>query len=344
MSIQARKYLIIGPAWVGDMVMAQSLCIDLKQRFPNCEIDILAPQWTAALIDRMPQTSRLIPAAFQHGKLSLKERWQLGKSLRNKHYTHSIILPNSLKAALVPAFARIPKRSGFIGEQRWGLINDIRRLNKIALPMTVMRFLALGKDKFGSNETIALQSVPAPALAVTQADAFATANHFNLITKKKILTLCPGAEFGASKQWPTQHYSELADHFAAQGWQVWLLGSNKDIEICQQISQKMTHPATVLAGLTTLPNAVDLLSLATVVVSNDSGLMHIAAGLNRPLVAIYGSTDPRHTPPLNKNHHIATLNLDCAPCFKRSCPLEHHNCMKQLSSAQVITQAEALVQ
>jgi len=142
----AKKYLIIGPSWVGDMVMAQSLLIDIKRREPECQIDMLAPSWTAALTDRMPEVNELIAANFNHGKLSLGERIRLGKSLRHSEYSNAILLPNSLKSALVPAIAKISTRTGFVGEQRWGFLNDIRKLDKQALPMTVQRFVALGLE------------------------------------------------------------------------------------------------------------------------------------------------------------------------------------------------------
>jgi len=136
---EQHKILIIGPSWVGDMVMAQSLFIDLKQRQPNCQIDVLAPAWTAALIDRMPEVSNLISTNFNHGKLSLGERLKLGKTLRSKQYDQAIVLPNSLKSAMVPAIAKIPHRTGWLGEQRWGLLNDIRRLDKAAVASGTLR-------------------------------------------------------------------------------------------------------------------------------------------------------------------------------------------------------------
>lgn len=329
-----KKYLIVGPSWVGDMVMAQSLFIDIKQREPSALIDVLAPAWTAALIDRMPEVSGLIAANFNHGKLSLGERVRLGKRLRENRYTHSIGLPNSLKSALVPAIAKIPIRTGFIGEQRWGLLNDIRKLDKLAIPMTVQRFIALGLTKGASVRTV--ESIPPPLLNVTGSDVFRVLEKNQLKTQHPILVLCPGAEFGASKQWPAKHYSAVARHYLTLGWQVWLMGSDSDIVSCEEIDQATEKHCRILAGKTTLPEAIDLISLASMVVSNDSGLMHIAAALQKPLVAVYGSTDPGHTPPLSGNHAVARLGLDCSPCFKRDCPLGHLNCLNDLRPERVI--------
>ena len=335
-----KKYLIIGPSWVGDMVMAQSLFIDIKQREPECQIDVLAPAWTAALLDRMPEVTELIAGNFNHGKLSLGDRFKLGKSLRGKGYTNAILLPNSLKSALVPAVAKIPTRTGFIGEQRWGLLNDIRKLDKQAIPMTVQRFVALGLEKGADVRPVS--SVPVPKLVVDQRAAASVLAENELNSDSKILILCPGAEFGPSKQWPVTHYAELANHYLAKGWQVWQLGSDKDVVSCQELDAITGHKTRVLAGKTSLPQAVDLMSFASLVVANDSGLMHIAAALQKPLVAVYGSTDPGHTPPLSKNHKIARLALDCSPCFERECPLTHLNCLRDLSPDQVISLAESL--
>lgn len=336
-----KKYLIIGPSWVGDMVMAQSLFIDIKQREPDTTIDVLAPAWTAALIDRMPEVNELIAANFNHGKLGLGERFRLGKLLRNKGYTHSINLPNSLKSALVPAIAKIATRSGFIGEQRWGLLNDIRKLDKRALPMTVQRFIALGLPK--QEMPRQLMSVPAPSLRVTEQDVALVLKKNQLDTERPILVLCPGAEFGASKKWPANHYSALALHYLEQDWQVWLMGSDNDVVACKEIDEATGARCKMLAGQTTMPEAIDLISQASMVVSNDSGLMHIAAALQIKLVAVYGSTDPNHTPPLSQNHSIARLGLDCSPCFKRDCPLGHLNCLNDLLPERVIELCDELL-
>jgi len=340
MTHSPKKYLIIGPSWVGDMVMAQSLFIDLKRREKECQIDVLAPAWTAALIDRMPEVSELVAGNFNHGKLSLGERVRLGKALRSRNYSDAIVLPNSLKSALVPAIAKIPTRTGWLGEQRWGLINDIRRLDKKAIPMTVQRFIALGLANDAG--VCAIENVPPPHLRVDEEQVAQILATHNLTTTKRVLVLCPGAEFGESKQWPVTHYADVADHYLASGWQVWLMGSDKDVAACDEIRAHNPQDCHVLAGKTTLPQAVDLMSMASLVVSNDSGLMHIAAALQKPLVAIYGSTDPGHTPPLSANHVIARLELQCSPCFERSCPLQHLNCLRDLSPQQVIGLSESL--
>jgi heptosyltransferase-2 len=340
MSGESKKYLIVGPSWVGDMVMAQSLFIDLKERHPGCQIDVLAPAWTAALLDRMPEVTNLIQASFKHGQLSLGARIRLGKSLRAHNYTHAIVLPNSIKSALVPWIAKIPIRTGFVGEQRWGLLNDIRKLDKQRLTMTVQRFLALAEHS--DVPPRAPNLIPTPLLKVQDTEVLALLERNKLSTQSGVLALCPGAEFGASKQWPAKYYAKVAKHYLSLGWQVWLMGSASDVEGCQQINLLCGSGCVELAGKTSLPEAVDLLSCANLVVSNDSGLMHIAAALQIPLVAVYGSTDPGHTPPLSDNHAIARLELECSPCFKRECPLQHLDCLNKLMPDQVIALSESL--
>ena len=319
MDLNTGKTLIVGPSWVGDMVMAQSLCIDIKQRFPDSELHVLAPAWTAALIDRMPEVHSLIAVDFKHGKFNLKDRLATGRRLKAMGFAHCIVLPNSLKSALVPWLAKIPNRIGWLGEQRWGLITDVRRLDKQRWPMTVQRFIALGEPK--NAPVRAISQVPAPKLRVDVDNQKQVLNNFGLSLDKPVLALCPGAEFGASKQWPAEYYAAAAKSFIDRGWQVWLMGSQKDVPTCEQINAEAGGDSKVLGGKTSLPEAIDLLSAAQMVISNDSGLMHVAAALSIPLVAIYGSTDPGHTPPLSANHVIARLNLDCSPCFERECPL-----------------------
>ncbi len=334
------KILIIGPAWVGDMVMAQSLFMTLKQAQPDATIDVLAPGWTAPLIERMPEVRRAISAPFNHGSLDLAGRWRLGRSLRSERYDRAIVLPNSWKSALVPWFAGIPRRAGWKGEMRFGLLNDMPSLDKRRLPMMIDRFNALA---FDSGRIASATDFPAPHpnphLVVDPRDVAWTREKFALESERPILALCPGAEFGPSKRWPDDKYASVAAERIAAGWQVWLFGSAKDAADCMaiwaQLSPEAQFACHILAGRTSLAEAVDLLSLTDAVVSNDSGLMHVAAALERPLVAVYGSTSPAFTPPLSARKRIVRLGLDCSPCFKRECPLGHNNCLKTLPPSLV---------
>jgi heptosyltransferase II len=331
----AKKILIIGPAWVGDMVMSQALLKRLKALDPNCSIDVLAPAWSSALLERMPEVRRALTMPLGHGQFNLMARWRFGKQLRAEKYDHAIVLPNSWKSALVPFAARIPQRTGWLGEWRFGLLNDARRLDKQKIPLMVQRFLALANNKNSDVPENAKQYWP--TLIVTETSINTTLNKFNLSpSTQSILALCPGAEFGPAKRWPAKHFAAVAKQKLTEGFQVWLFGSVKDQPVAAEIQQATQQACVDFTGRTTLGEAIDLLSLANTVVSNDSGLMHIAAALQRPVIVVYGSSSPRFTPPLSDNVKILSLGLDCSPCFQRICPLGHLKCLHDLSPAQVL--------
>ena len=338
-----KKILIVGPSWVGDMVMAQSLFITFKQQNPDCVIDVLAPGWSRPILARMPEVNRSIDMPVGHGSLMLGERRKLGHSLRSEKYDQAILLPNSLKSALVPWFAKIPLRTGWKGEMRYGLLNDLRQLDKERYPLMVQRFDALA---YPQGATLP-EKLPAPALQIDPARLPALKEQFALNSERKVLALCPGAEFGPAKRWPEQHYAAVAEQKISEGWQVWLLGSGKDQPVAEDIiallPQEQKGFATNLAGITQLEDAIDLLAAADAVVSNDSGLMHIAAALNRPLAVVYGSTSAKFTPPLSGNVATLSIPVDCGPCFKRECPLQHMKCLNDLEPQRVIASLEPLV-
>jgi len=328
----SENILIIGPAWVGDMVMAQSLFNTLKQRNPHCLIDVLAPEWSFPLLERMPEVNRAIPMPLTHGRFGLKTRFRLGKQLRPSRYRQAIVLPNSWKSALIPFFAGIPLRSGFIGEARWGLLNDARALDRNRLSMTVQRFVALA---------LAVDAPPPSAYRFPKLEIGAdlqgdVRKKFGISSSENILALCPGAEYGPAKRWPATHFAEVARQKHRQGWQVWLFGSDKDRAIAMQIDDLSGGICRNFSGETTLAEAVDLLSLARAVVSNDSGLMHVAAALDKKVIAVYGSSDPGFTPPLHAEAVIIDLKLDCSPCFKRECPLGHTRCLTEISPETIL--------
>lgn len=327
------KILVLGPSWVGDMVLAQSLFKILKLNNPNCIIDVAAPAWTLPLIERMPEVNKGIALPFKHGQFALFERIVFGKSLRNEAYTQAIILTNSLKSAILPFAANIPQRTSFLGEMRYGLLNDIRELDKTKLPRTVDRFISLGLNKNASLPA----HIPNPSLTVNKDNAQAALQKLGLaLPSNQVLGLCPGAEYGEAKRWPVEYYAEVARDALSKGWQVWLFGSGKDIPVTNTINQLTEKKCLDLGGKTNLSEAIDLMSLCDNVISNDSGLMHVAAALDKNLVAIYGSSNPHHTPPMNEKAVVEYLGLECSPCFKRECPLGHLNCLKNISPQQVI--------
>ncbi|MBI3478824.1 MAG: lipopolysaccharide heptosyltransferase II [Nitrosomonadales bacterium] len=321
------KILVIGPSWVGDAMLMQPMLQRLKQRHPESRIDVLAPPWTAALLNAMPQVHQVIINPFPHGALQLRARYRLGKQLRVAQYDQAIVLPNSLKSALVPFFARIPLRTGFIGESRYGLLNDARRLDKTALPLMVERFAQLAED---SGSAIP-RPLAYPKLEVSAEQRDATLKKLGLMLDKPVAVFCPGAEYGPAKRWPAKYFAEIAQRLQRHGYVVWLVGSAKDKECADQITASGGPACRNLCGSTDLTDAIALLSCAQIVISNDSGLMHLAAALDRPMLALFGSSSPQFTPPLSAHARIIKLDLQCSPCFKRECPLGHFNCMNKLT-------------
>ncbi|MEX1198872.1 MAG: lipopolysaccharide heptosyltransferase II [Pseudohongiellaceae bacterium] len=335
--------LVIGPSWVGDMVMAQPLVEMLKRRPETPAVDILAPAWSAPLIHRMPGARRALEAPFRHGQLGLSARYQLGSRLRAERYRQAIVLPNSFKSALVARFARIPLRTGWRGEWRYPLLNDCRVLADSRHPLMVQRFAALALP----NGEPLPDPLPAPRLVADVEGVEEALQVHQLDRDRPVLALCPGAEFGEAKQWPAEHHAALAAEKIRDGWQVWLFGSANDRPMADSIENELV-PNDIrrchnLAGRTSLAQAIDLLSVSDAVVSNDSGLMHVAAALHRPLVALFGSTSWTFTPPMTEPVSMLATDIDCRPCFQRQCPLGHRHCLVRLSPADVSRHLESVM-
>ncbi|MGW8171578.1 MAG: lipopolysaccharide heptosyltransferase II [Pseudomonas sp.] len=334
--------LIVGPSWVGDMVMAQTLFVCLKQRHPDCQIDVLAPEWSRPILERMPEVRQALSFPLGHGVLDMATRRKVAQGLRGQ-YDQAILLPNSLKSALVPFFAGIAKRTGWRGEMRFGLLNDIRKLDKQRYPLMIERFMALAFEPGAELP----KPYPHPALRIDAGTRDAALARFELSLDRPVLALCPGAEFGESKRWPAEHFARVAEAKIREGWQVWLFGSKNDHVVGEDIRERLIpglrEEALNLAGETSLAEAIDLLACAEAVVSNDSGLMHVSAALGRPLAAIYGSTSPAFTPPLSERVEVVRLGLDCSPCFERTCRFGHNNCMRELKPRAVIEALDRLV-
>ncbi|MFT5722660.1 MAG: heptosyltransferase-2 [Motiliproteus sp.] len=300
----AKRWLIVGPSWVGDMVMAQSLFKHLKQADPGAIIDVIAPAWSHPILARMPEVNEAIGLDVKHGELGLQKRWQLGLSLAKRGYSNSIVIPRSLKSALIPWFAEVPERSGFRGEMRYLLLNDMRMLSKRRLPLAVQRMVALG-----SKPSLDPPAIIDPSLRVDAENQQRLLRDHQLNLDRPVVILLPGAEFGPAKQWPVAYWAEAADRLQQQGFQLWCLGSPKDNAVAEQIQALAEAEITNLCGQTQLEDAVDLLALAQHAISNDSGLMHIAAAVDCHVVAIYRTTTPDYTPPLTRNADILRADL-----------------------------------
>ncbi|MCH4563167.1 lipopolysaccharide heptosyltransferase II [Halomonas sp. EGI 63088] len=326
-----KRILVVGPSWVGDMVMAQSLLMTLKARHPGCRIGVVAPAWSRPILERMAEVDEVACLETGHGEFGWRARRALARDLRGR-FDRAIVLPRSWKSALVPFLAGIPRRTGFTGEQRYGLLNDRRRLDKTVLDQTVKRFVALGLP--AAQAEPGTFAIPPPRLAV-DADNLDELRPALGLSSRPAIGMMPGAEYGPAKQWPLAYFRELAARLTAEGFEVRVLGGPKDEAAGETISAGQAHVHN-LCGRTRLADAVDLLADCRQVVTNDSGLMHVAAAVGTRVQAIYGSSSPRYTPPLTDNAEIHYLGLSCSPCFERTCPLGHTHCLVQLPPERLL--------
>ena len=231
------KYLVVGPSWVGDMVMAQALFMSLKQQDLQAEVDVLAPGWSLPIIARMPEVNTGIAAPWKSGELALKAQWRLARTL--KGYDKAIVLPRSFKSALIPFFAGIPERVGFRGEGRSILLTDARRRHptrdgSTITDKTVWRYMGLGAS-IADYEAYQFD-VPQPLLTIDKANLTAVMDKLGLDPERPAIAICPGAEFGPAKQWPLESHRALAEKLVQQGFQVWIMGGPKDVESGDEIA------------------------------------------------------------------------------------------------------------
>ena len=330
------KVLVVAPSWIGDTILAQPLFARLHER--GALIDVLAPAWSAPLLQRMPQIRRVIESPFRHGDFAFFARRALGRQLAAEHYDAAYVLPNSWKSALTPFFAGIPERIGYQGEARYVLLNRRHQLDATELPQLAQRYARLA-DPVGTG---GVPPLPTPHLVSSQEQQRAVRQALGLPQEATPVIFCPGAEYGPAKRWPAAHFAALAQQLGSLADPVWILGSVADKIIGDSIVERSSGCAVNLCGRTTLEQAIDLIAAARLVVSNDSGLMHVAAALERPLLALYGSSSPIYTPPLSTRAKIVTLNVECSPCFQRQCPLGHFKCMEGMAPDFVLSQSRTL--
>jgi lipopolysaccharide heptosyltransferase II len=327
------RIVVFAPSWVGDAILTEPLVARLRAAAPARPIDVVAPAWCAPVYARMRGVDDIVESAIGHGRIAWAERRTLARTLAARRYVQAIVLPNSWKSALVPWLARIPLRTGYVGEARWGVLNDLRRLPESALPKLVDRYAALAR-RHGEP----IEAAAAPRLVPDRANRMAAMQALALEADRRVAILCPGADYGPAKRWPPEHFAALAKRFLGDGLSVWLVGSPNDKPAAQAVLAEAGAAATTirdLSGRTDLGTAIDLLSLASIVVSNDSGLMHAAAAVGAPLVALFGSSSPQFTPPLSAIAAIAKIDIACSPCFARECPLGHFKCMRDLAPSAV---------
>ena len=336
------RILIIGPSWVGDSVMAQALYKRLKEEEPNCTIDVISPKWSLPLIERMPEVSANLISPYSHGDIKLFSRYKLGKDLRNSQYNRAILLTNSLKSSLIPFFARIPIRTGWLGEMRYGFVNDIRQLELNDKLLMVEKFAALSIQRTNYS----LSNLNLPSLTIDSDNQNDKLDKFQINVNLPSLAICPGAEFGPSKRWPAKYYSKVAKNYISKGWNVICFGSPNDKEIGKRIdssnSLDQDNKFHNLIGKTSLADAIDLLAHCQRVVTNDSGLMHIAAGVGTPLVALYGPSSPEYTPPLIKENKILRKIEGYDKIRKGDMAGGYHKSLLSIKPEEVLTALDSL--
>ena len=321
------RSLVVAPQWIGDAVMTEPLLARLAARGER--LSVAALPWVAPVYRAMPQVADVIELPFAHGRLDWAERRRVARMLRGR-FDAAYVLPNSLKSALIPWLARVPTRVGYHGEGRYLLLN--RRLpNPAGRPPMVAFYDALAGGPARDGEPPRLQFAPAMLDQAARAAGVQPGAYW---------VFAPGAEYGPAKCWPAERYAELARSLhTGHGLPVLLLGSAKEAALCERIAAQAEGACRVLAGKTPLLEAMALIAAARGVVSNDSGLMHVAAAFGVPQAAVFGSTSPEHTPPLNARARVLwlkeELQLDCAPCFDRVCRFGHTRCLTGVGAERV---------
>ena len=311
--------------------MSHSLIRRLARMHTATSIDVFSPHALTHLFQQMPEIDEIIENPFGHGQLNMRDRLNVARDIKSRRYDIAYVLPNSLKSALIPFFAKIPNRVGYTGESRFGLINRRHTLDKNKHPLLASQYLQLAKTDL--SESMSLSEYP--ALTVVQKDLEQTLEKFNIDPLRPYVCLCPGAEYGPAKRWPQGHFTKLAQKLSDNQFHTITLGGKNDMKIGAMIYKNNQQKMQDLTGKTTLNEAIHLIAGATCVVTNDSGLMHVAAALSKPLIALFGSSSPEYTPPLSDKAKVLTRALPCSPCFKRVCPLGHTNCLADITADEV---------
>ena len=321
------KFLIIAPSWIGDLMISQSLLKYLKKEYPDCQIDMVVKPELITLAKMMPELKNIYSLDIRHKELGLMKRYTLAKKIKKNLYSASIILPNSFKSAIIPWLANIPLRIGYNRELRSLLLNKKYSLIKHKDSM-VNRYLKLAEGSYSDNIR--------PLLLINSDSSESISRKYLINNSKKNIVLCPEAEYGPAKRWPANKWMQLANFYKEKNYNVYFLGKNRSLETKYQSVLKKDSIISLL-GKTSLEEAAYILSIVDLVITNDSGLMHITASVNTNLISIFGSSSPFYTPPLMKDQfgEVIYKALTCSPCFKRECPLQHLNCLNNISSEEI---------
>ena len=330
---QEPRILVVAQAWIGDLVLGQILYALLKRQQPGVSIDVVAPDWAGAILKRMPQVSGHISLDVRHGRLGLWQRWTTARRL-DAEYQQAIVIPRSVKAALLPWAAGIRNRVGFASGMRAGLINDSR-----PRPSDVMTRMA----RLASPEKIDPESLPWPRLEIDPEEATEIFREREVDPDESVIGLMPGAAYGRAKEWGAGSFAGLAAMLAERGHRICVLGALRDRPAGEVIARAAPGRVMNLCGETSLEQAILLISRLAVAICNDSGLMHVAAAVNTPVIGIYGPTSPDTHPPLSAARKILSERVLCSPCRRRACPYGHHACMARIAPEQVSEATLALL-
>ncbi len=334
------RVLVIAPSWIGDLVMSQCLYKKIRALHPGARIDVMAPKWCLGVLERMPEADGKILMPVGHGKLALGERYRLGRELRAAKYDAAYVLPNSFKSALIPFFAKIPVRRGWIGESRYFVLTSYRK-NKKDFPLLTARYASLAVSNDEAPRQADLGEIPDPALITREPDPAAAREKFGIDAGAPALGLCPGAEYGPAKKWPPEYYAAVAARYLAGDGarEVWIFGSEKDrpaaAEVTKALPEELRPRAHTLAGLTSIAEAADLLAKCRLVLCNDSGLMHVSAAAGARVAAVFGSTSTAYTPPAGRNALLVESAEPCHPCFKKQCRYGTFACLRNITPDEV---------
>jgi lipopolysaccharide heptosyltransferase II len=322
--------LIVPYMWIGDFVRCHTVVRLLRSRFPASPVDVLTTAMVAPLLDYMPGVRKGIVWDLPRKRLALSQHRALAARLRAEGYGRALVMPRTWKSALAPFLAGIPERTGFAGEVRFGLLNDVR-WGERALPRMVDRCAALALPKGAALPS----GYPLPELKVPDPETAAWRQRLGLAEGRPIAAFAPGA-VGPSKRWPASYFAQAAKRLGAQGFSVWVLGGPGETDLAAEIRAGSDHVRDLTGA--DLRNAILGLAAADVAVSNDSGLLHVAAALGTPSIGIFGPTSPWHWAPLNPLAAVIETEtiVTCRPCHKPTCRYGHHRCMREIPAERVV--------
>lgn len=337
-----KRLLIRSTNWIGDAIMTTPAVRAIRRNFPNARISMLAKPWVAPVFAHSPHVDEIIVFDAGGRHAGVFGTLRLAKDLRKGRYDAAILLQNAIEAAIIAFLAGIPRRIGFDTDgRRLLLTHPVHRTKAIKAIHQTGYYLKIleGAGMTAGRPTLELHLDPADTRRAAQMRA-----EFGIAPGRPLIGLNPSATFGPAKQWFPERYAALGDLLNKElGALILIFGGPSDRELGRTITGLMSAPAIDLSGRTSLGEAMALIDRCTAFVTNDSGLMHVAAALGTPLVAVFGSTNWTTTSPFSDTSRIVRVPIACSPCMQPVCPLGHMNCMRQVSVAMVADAVKDLI-